>query len=125
MRKLAERTANATGEISSTISAIQASSRDAVRAMERAVEQVDSGVRLAGQAGGSIDKISTSAEHVVAVVNTISEQASASNAISSQVERVAQAAEQNSAIARNSADSAARVAQLSDEMRATASRFRT
>ena len=125
VRKLAERTANATGEISSTISAIQASSRDAVRAMERAVEQVDSGVRLAGQAGGSIDKISTSAEHVVAVVNTISEQASASNAISSQVERVAQAAEQNSAIARNSADSAARVAQLSDEMRATASRFRT
>lgn len=129
VRKLAERTANATDEISTTISAIQISSRDAVRAMERAVEQVDNGVQLAGQAGGSIDKISNSAGQVVSVVNTISasihEQASASNSISSQVERVAQAAEQNSAIARNSADSAAHVAKLSEEMRSTASRFRT
>ena len=129
VRKLAERTANATGEISNTVSAMQASSRNAVRAMELAVEQVDNGVQLAAQAGGSIGKISGSAGQVVSVVNTISEsileQASASNSISSQVERVAQAAEQNSAIAKNSADSAERVAQLSEEMRATASRFRT
>ena len=129
VRKLAERTANATGEISSTVAAIQHSSREAVRAMERAVEQVDHGVQLAGQAGDSIDKISGSTEHVVTMVNTISEsileQASASNSISSQVERVAQAAEENSAIARNSADSAARIAQLAEEMRKTASRFHT
>ena len=127
VRKLAERTAQATGEISQTVTAIQNSTQNAVTAMGRAVAQVDHGVQLAGQAGESINQIGISTNRVVEVVSTISEsileQASASNSISTQVERVAQASEENSAVAQNSADSAHHVAELSAQMREAASRF--
>ena len=50
VRKLAERTTKATGEIAD-VNAMQDSARAAVTTMENAVERVSSGVALAQQAG--------------------------------------------------------------------------
>jgi len=128
VRKLAERTASATGEIGKMISEIQESSRDAVGAMEAAVSQVESGVTLAGQAGQSITEIRSSTANVTQVVRNISdsiiEQGSASNEIAVQVERVAQAAEENSATAHHSAESATYLESVARKMHESASRFR-
>ena len=128
VRKLAERTAGATGEISQMIAEIQHSSRDAVGSMETAVTQVDAGVRLAGEAGEAITRIGRSTQQVVETITSISdsiiEQGAASNTIAGQVERVAQATEQNSAIAQNSAESAQYVERQASEMRQAAARFR-
>lgn len=128
VRKLAERTAGATGEISQMIAEIQHSSRDAVSSMETAVHQVDAGVRLAGEAGGAITRIGDSTQQVVETITSISdsilEQGAASNTIAGQVERVAQATEENSAIAQNSAESAQYVENQAREMREAAARFR-
>jgi methyl-accepting chemotaxis protein len=57
VRKLAERTTNATSEISQMINNIQNTTSVAVASMSGAVNQVDNGVALAGQAGEAIIQI--------------------------------------------------------------------
>ncbi len=128
VRKLAERTAGATVEISNMVSEIQQSSRDAVTSMEAAVLRVDSGVCLAGEAGSAITLIGARNQEVVETITSISEsvleQGAASNTIASQVERIAQATEENSAIARSSAESAQYVEAQAGHMREATARFR-
>ena len=128
VRKLAERTAGATGEISAMITAIQTSSHSAVDAMHKAAERVESGVALADQAGQAIADIQQGAgqvaDHVNDITSALSEQGQASQNIAQQVERVAQAAEENSAAARSSSDAAARIEALGKGMRESMAKFR-
>jgi len=128
VRKLAERTTGATGEIAQMVEEIQVSARSAVGEMGQAVTQVDAGVGLAAQAGQSITDIQSSTAEVVRVVSDITdaimEQGVASQSIASQVERVAQAAEENSAAASQSADAAGQMRDLASQMSGLAGRFR-
>lgn len=128
VRKLAERTTTATGEISQMVAEIQHSARSAVDEMGLTVAQVEAGVALAGQAGQSIDEIRASTADVTHVVgditNAIIEQGSASQSIATQVERVAQAAEENSAAANESSESAAQMHALAERMNQLANRFK-
>jgi len=128
VRKLAERTATATGEIGQMITEIQGTARTAVSVMGQAVEQVDAGVQLAAEAGAAITEIRDSTTNVANVVSSISdsivEQGSASHSIASQVERVAQAAEENSATALHSSEAASQMESLAGRMRDDASRFK-
>jgi methyl-accepting chemotaxis protein len=128
VRKLAERTTAATGEISQMVAEIQNSARSAVNEMGQTVAQVEAGVALAGQAGQSIDEIRASTADVVHVVGDITsaiiEQGSASQSIATQVERVAQAAEENSAAANQSSESAGQMHALAERMNQLANRFK-
>ncbi|RIX41546.1 MAG: methyl-accepting chemotaxis protein [Rhodocyclales bacterium GT-UBC] len=128
VRKLAERTTAATGEISQMVAEIQNSARSAVNEMSQTVAQVEAGVALAGQAGQSINDIRASTADVVHVVgditNVIVEQGGASQSIATQVERVAQAAEENSATANESSESAAQMHALAERMNQLANRFK-
>jgi len=128
VRKLAERTTNATEEITQMIGTIQHSAHAAVSTMSTAVDQVSSGVALANQAGSSIVQIKDGAEQVVGVVNDISsalaEQSSASNDIAAQVEKVAQMTEENSAAAAETSSAANNLQELASHMRATVNRFK-
>ncbi|MBS1191374.1 MAG: histidine kinase, region: chemotaxis sensory transducer [Rhodocyclaceae bacterium] len=128
VRKLAERTSQATGEITQMISGIQSSAHAAVGAMEGAVGQVDSGVALAHQATGAIEQIRAGADQVIEVVNGISvaltEQSSASDNLATHVEKIARIAERNSASAGASAQEAERLDSVASAMRETVSRFK-
>jgi len=128
VRKLAERTTNATGEITQMIDAIQSSSRSAVDCMGTAVNQVGNGVTLAQKAGDAINQIKGGANQVINMVNDISsalvEQSSASNDIAAHVEKVAQISEENSAAAGETAGAAKHLEQLADTMRSEVSRFK-
>ena len=110
VRKLAERTAQATTEISGMIGAVQSSAQTAVVTMQHAVTRVDCGKTMAGPAGESMNGISDGAGRVVAAVNEISsalrEQSMASNDIAANVEKIAQMSEENSAATREAADTA-------------------
>jgi len=127
VRKLAERTTKATGEITQMIDTIQSSSRSAVSSMGAAVNQVGGGVALAQQAGDAINQIKDGASQVINMVNDISsalvEQNSASNDIAAHVEKVAQMSEQNSVAAGETASAARHLEQLADTMRGEVSRF--
>jgi methyl-accepting chemotaxis protein len=128
VRKLAERTAQATTDIGEMIEGMQASADDAVATMQQAVGRVDSGVRLAGRAGESIGGISAGTERVVAAVNEISsalqEQSTVSNDIATHIERIAQMSEENSAATREARSSADQLRQLATDTLAAVRVFR-
>ncbi len=128
VRKLAERTTQATGEIGGMIGGIQSSAQTAVVAMRDAVSQVDRGTGLAEEAGSAIVSIRSATSEVTGVMNdisaAISEQGVASTSIAQQVERVAQAAEENSAAARESSAAAEELRRLASAMSGQMARFR-
>ena len=128
VRKLAERTSKATGEIAEMISNIQNSSHQAVQGMGSTVNRVETGTREAKEAGEAIVAIHDSANSVVHVVNNINdamaEQGSASQDIARRVEAVAQASEESNASVQQVAATARTIFDLSADMRRTVDQFK-
>jgi methyl-accepting chemotaxis protein len=128
VRKLAERTASATGEIAAMITAIQSSAHTAVGRMGDAVREADAGAHLAGDAGRSIDAIRQGAVRVAdafkEITNSISEQSSAGQLIAGQVEQVARAADENSGAVGRTADAARALEILAHGMRQRIDQFK-
>jgi len=128
VRKLAERTAKATTEISGMIEEVQSSAQSAVGTMNLAVSRVGQGVDMAQRASMSILSISDSAQRVISAVNDISaalsEQTVVSNEIATNVEKIAQMSEENSAATREAADTALHLEQLAGGTRDAAGQFR-
>ncbi len=128
VRKLAERTAQATTEIGDMIGAVQSSALAAVDSMQQAVSRVEGGVGMASRAGEAMGGISDGAARVVAAVNEISsalkEQSVASNEIAANVEKIAQMSEENSAATREAADTARQLEALAVGTRHAVSQFR-
>ena len=128
VRKLAERTASATGEIGAMVAAIQSSSGVAVKAMGNAAVLVESGVTLADKAGSAIQVIQEGAKqvqtHVGDITSVLAEQGTTSQSIAQQVERVAQAAEENSAAARSSSEATKNIEQLARAVHSEVAKFK-
>lgn len=120
VRKLAERTASSTIEISQMVAEIQQRSRDVAGRMSGAVESVKQGVAQSQVTQQSMDQIAERAQASVQLVDEVSsslrEQTIASNAIATQVERVAQMSEENSQAATRSTDLSTHLAQLAENM---------
>ncbi|BCL75314.1 methyl-accepting chemotaxis protein [Jeongeupia sp. HS-3] len=128
VRKLAERTANSTAEISKIIETVGERAQRSVAGMNQAVELVKSGVAQADAAREVIDQIGGKAEQTVHMVNDISaalrEQSLASSNIAQQVERIAQMTEENSAIAEQTNSSAKQLGELASNMQRETSQYR-
>lgn len=122
VRKLAERTSQATGEITDKISRIQQLSGQSRQSMDAAVEQMGAGVALAREGGTAIAVIEGRTDEVVSTVNDISlalkEQSLASNDIALRIEHIAQSASDNA----TAVDAAA---QASHDMHAVAASLQT
>lgn len=128
VRKLAERTANSTQEISGMIGKIQDGTRDAVREMGVSVARVSEGVKLARQAGDSVGSIRDAAQDAASNVDDIShkihEQSLAARDIAQRIERIAQGTEKNTQASMQTAESAAQMTALSHKLDELASRFK-
>jgi len=128
VRKLAERTSQATGEISQMIETIQGSAKTAVSSMNAIIDRLQNSSELAAQAGEAIAAIQKSNADVVGVVHEINtamaEQGAASQDIAQRVERVAQASEESSASVKVSSDAAEDIHQLSMDMRRNVEKFK-
>ena len=120
VRKLAERTASSTREISSTISEMRSNARAGVESIKTAVECVSAGVSRAEGANKAIVQIGESSAKTVEMVeeisNAIREQRSASSSIASMVEKVAQMAEESSAGASKGASAASELEVLASDL---------
>ncbi|KAF7597791.1 MAG: hypothetical protein CGU28_16590 [Candidatus Dactylopiibacterium carminicum] len=120
VRKLAERTAKSTQEISVLLARMQESAHAAVDTMESAVREVASGVEHAKQAGESIHAIRDGAGAVVGMVSEITdavrEQSAASTTIAQQIEQIAQMTERNSAAASASAQAVDQISSMSRDI---------
>ena len=128
VRKLAERTAQSTGDISTMIGKIQTSAGEAVQEMGKVVEQVESGHSLAQEAGKRILAIQTEAGKVydamTEISNALKEQGEASNDIAKHVESIAQITDENNAAAEETASSAQRLDELAKNVQSTIGQFK-
>ncbi|OPY72727.1 MAG: Methyl-accepting chemotaxis protein CtpH [Syntrophorhabdus sp. PtaU1.Bin050] len=113
VRKLAERTANATSEIGSMIGAIQEGVSQAVGSMESVTRQVETGVELSGSAGQSLHLIVQSVEQLQLMVQQI---ASATEQMSATSEQITRDIGQIASVSQNVAVSSRQTTQASSEM---------
>ncbi len=128
VRKLAERTANSTKEISGMIGKIQVGTQEAVKEMEVSVSKVNDGVELARKAGDSVSSIREAAENaahdVDDITHAIQEQSLAARDIAQRIEKIAQGTEENTLASTQTAGSAKQMAELSKNLDELAARFR-
>ncbi|WP_283151149.1 methyl-accepting chemotaxis protein [Silvimonas soli] len=128
VRKLAERTAQSTQEISRTIEAVQTSANDTSRNIQMTQSRVTQGVDMANEAGEAIRRIEGASSEVLRVTREITgalrEQSQASNEIATNVERVTQMIVQNEAASREAAAEAEEMHQVASNLTTTLGRFR-
>ncbi len=113
VRKLAERSARATGEIAELIKGIQAETMQAVEAMERGTQEVEAGSELAAHAGTAIEEMTSSVNRVV---NEIAEVSQAAEQISSSSNKIAEAMDQIASITQENTAITEEVAASSDQI---------
>ena len=128
VRKLAERTTQATGEISAMISAIQNETQSAVSAMDTTMPQVDKGMELAEAARKMLENIHSQALQSLTQVKDVAlatrEQATTANDIARHVEHIASMSEETNATMKNNAAAAQELEQLAVELGRLVSYFR-
>lgn len=128
VRKLAERTATATSEISIMISAIQSETGNAVSTMEKGSSQVSDGVALANQAGQSLQNINSSVKRVVGMIAQISEatqsQSETTNEITKRVEDIAEMAKENTSSVDATTQASHDLQKLASHLQQVVSRFK-
>jgi methyl-accepting chemotaxis protein len=127
VRKLAERTAAATTEISDMIEAIQSEVTSAVGNLGARNEQVGQAVKLAEQVAGALAEINEGARRTEARIQEITsaaaEQGSVSRQIAGNIERIAQMAKNNNTAVAEAANSARYVDELAAQLRTEVLRF--
>ncbi|MDQ7988942.1 MAG: methyl-accepting chemotaxis protein [Candidatus Dactylopiibacterium sp.] len=127
VRKLAERTAQSTRQITETIGAMRHEAHTASHSMRGAVEQVSQSVTRAGQASEAIRGIGSGARESVSMVaeitDAIREQSEASNSVAQTVERIAQMSEESAAAAQQGAQAAQGLDALARRMHGEVARY--
>lgn len=128
VRKLAERTAHATAEISTMIKAIQDEVGKAVGAMNDATGKVDSGVRLSNEAGQALHNIVKSVDDLQLMVQQIAsaadEMSATSDQISKDIESIAQLSKESSANSEQTAAASREMTKLSSNLQDVVGAFR-
>jgi methyl-accepting chemotaxis protein len=87
VRKLAERTTEATKQIADMIKGIQKETDAAVVAMNEGTNEVNSGIELADKAGTSLNKILESTQEVIDMINQIAAASEEQSATSEQISK--------------------------------------
>lgn len=87
VRKLAERTTDATKQIAGMIKGIQAETDQAVIAMNKGNEEVQSGIELADKAGQSLESILGSTHELLDMINQIAAASEEQSATSEQISK--------------------------------------
>ena len=122
-RKLAERTGNATKEITGMIERIQVETKIAGTAMREGTKEVDLGVALTTQAGSSLPHIIRMSEQVgdmIAQIDTAANQQSATGSI----ERIATITEGTAAGAQQRTEALGDLSALASGLRRLVGQFR-
>jgi methyl-accepting chemotaxis protein len=122
VRKLAERTTNATEEVSRSIREIQEGTGSAVERIEKSSGRVHRGVELAGSAGAALDSIVQSSSGLLRMVESI---AAAAREQSSASEEITRSVTEIRSVSNESARSVEQVVQATSELSRESGNLRT
>jgi len=128
VQRLAERSADATRQISALVKAIQTDTQDAVGAMERSTQGVVEGAKLSDNAGSALTEI----EHVSRRLSDLIEQISAStqreanlaNEVAGNIQHIFAVTEQTGEGTRSTAAQVRELSKMAEELRQSVARFR-
>ncbi|MEM9253631.1 MAG: methyl-accepting chemotaxis protein [Planctomycetota bacterium] len=129
VRKLADRTTQATGEIGESIAAIQGETGQAVERMTAGQQSVEHGVETASRAGQSLDHIVSASGSVAGKIQSIAaaadQQTAAAMEVATSVERINGAIEASMQGTREASQASLSLSQKAEELRDLVARFRT
>ena len=128
VRKLAERTTGATKEIGQTIVAIQSETKKAVSSMEEGVKEVEVGADETKKSGDSLKDILSQISTVTAEINQIAvaseQQTATTNEIANNIQQVSEVMQDTAKKIQVNSNSAAELANLSQELQRLVRQFR-
>ncbi len=120
VRKLAERTTQATEEVARSIRDIQTETQAAVQRIDAGSKRVKTGVELASSAGEALHRIVTSSQSLAGMVQSI---AAAAEEQSSASEQISRSVEQITAVTKESAEGASQAARAAADLSAQAEKL--
>jgi len=128
VRKLAERTTEATKQIANMIKGIQKETEEAVRAMQQGTNEVNSGIVLADKAGKALHEIVQSSQEVWDMINQIAaateEQSSTAEQVAKNVSSISQVTSDTANRVQDIAKSAEDLAKQTDLLRTLLEKFK-
>ncbi len=128
VQRLAERSADATRQISALVKAIQTDTQDAVAAMERSTQGVVEGARLSDSAGSALSNIDRVSRRLADLIGNISSsafhEAELANVAATNIERIFTVTEHTTDGTRNTAQQVRELSRMAEELRQSVSRFK-
>ena len=128
VQRLAERSADATRQISALVKAIQTDTQDAVAAMERSTQGVVEGAKLSDSAGTALTEIDQVSRHLADLIAQISDSASkeaaSANVVAENIQHIFAVTEQTGEGTRSTAQQVRDLSRMAEDLRQSVSRFK-
>ena len=128
VQRLAERSADATRQISALVKAIQTDTQDAVAAMERSTQGVVEGAKLSDSAGTALSEIDRVSRRLADLIEQISNsairEAASANVVAGNIQHIFAVTEQTGEGTRSTAQQVRELSRMAEELRQSVSRFK-
>jgi twitching motility protein PilJ len=128
VQRLAERSADATRQISALVKAIQTDTQDAVAAMERSTQGVVEGAKLSDNAGTALTEIDRVSRRLAELIEQISDsalrEAHLANDVADNIQHIFAVTEQTGEGTRSTASQVRELSRMAEELRQSVSRFK-
>jgi twitching motility protein PilJ len=128
VQRLAERSADATRQISALVRAIQTDTQDAVAAMERSTQGVVEGARLSDSAGTALTEIDSVSRRLADLIQQISSSASQeaglANEVAGNIQHIFAVTEQTGEGTRATAQQVRELSRMAEDLRQSVARFK-
>ncbi len=128
VQRLAERSGEATKQISAIVKTIQTDTHDAVVAMEKSTQGVVEGAKLSDAAGQALSEIGQVSKQLAALIQSISkatqEQATATDKVSKNMRDILTITKQTTEGTKETADSVINLSDLAGELKGSVSGFK-
>lgn len=128
VQRLAERSADATRQISALVKAIQTDTQDAVAAMERSTNGVVEGAKLSDSAGTALTEIDRVSRRLAELIEQISvatsDEAASANIVANNIQHIFAVTEQTGEGTRATAQQVRELSKMANDLRESVSRFK-
>ena len=128
VQRLAERSGDATRQISALVKSIQTDTQDAVAAMERSTQGVVEGAKLSDSAGTALSEIDQVSRRLADLIEQISDSASreaaSANVVADNIQHIFVVTEQTGEGTRSTAKQVRDLSRMAEELRESVSRFK-